>query len=227
MDGCQTSSGMDIKTPLRFGKYLMSEFLLNPRILVKDPIAVMSAGWLHEKYHFKVICMIRNPFAFIGSLKVAGWDFNFENFRTQDELMEGKLSRFADEIESMCMEGNTYDFIDRAVLLWNILHFVILEYQKQYPNWLFVKHEYISARPDLGFQEIFNYLGLKLNSHLKKYIEKYTSQKNAVEAKSASYQPRNSKLLLQTWKNRLSSIETNRVKASTSEIASRFYEEIA
>ncbi len=223
----QTSkaAGMDLKTPLRFGRHLLSEFVFNPRILVKDPIAVMSAGWLHEKYHFKVICMIRNPLAFIGSLKVAGWDFDFDNFRRQDELMTGKLSRFSDEIESMCMEGNAHDFIDRAILLWNILHFVILEYQKQYPQWLFVKHEDISARPDLGFQEIFEFLGLKLIPHLKNYIGKYTSRKNAVEAESASYQPRNSKLLLQTWKNRLSSVEISRVRASTGDLASCFYED--
>ena len=219
------AAGMDIKTPLRFIKHLMLEFLLRPRILVKDPIALMSAGWLYERYHFKVICMIRNPFGFIGSLKAAGWDFDFENFRKQDELMTERLSQFSNSIESMCMERNAHDFIDRAILLWNIFHFVILEYQKQYPNWLFVKHEDIAVRTDLGFQEIFEYLELDMNAHIRNYIEKYTSQKNTVESKSTSFQPRNSKLLLQTWKDRLSNVEISRVKASTSNIASQFYED--
>jgi hypothetical protein len=219
------SAGMDIKTPLRFSKHLMLEHLLSPRILVKDPIALLSAGWLHETYNFKVICMIRNPLAFIGSLKVTGWDFDFENFRKQDGLMTGWLNKFSDSIESMCMKENTSDFLDRAILLWNILHFVILKYQKKYPNWLFIKHEDISGSPNIGFQEIFNYLELDMNANIQNYIDKYTSQNNPIEV-TTSYQPRNAKLVLHTWKERLSNDEIRRIKASTSKIASQFYETI-
>ncbi len=214
---------MDIRTPLRFSKSLLLEYLLGSRILVKDPIALLSAGWLYETYHFKVICMIRNPFAFIGSLKEAGWDFDFEDMRKQDNLLTGRLSKFADSIEYMCMEGNESDFIDRVALLWNILHFVILEYQKQYPNWLFVKHEDVSTTPELGFQKIFDYLELDMNTEIRKYIEEYTSQRNPKDATSYSYQPRNSKLILHTWKERLSNDEIDRVKTATSDIALQFY----
>jgi len=219
------SSGLDIKTPLRFSKHLLFEYLLSPRILVKDPIALMSAGWLHEKYNFKVICMIRNPLAFIASLKVAEWDFDFENLRKQDKLMTGRLEKFSKSICSMCMNENTYDFIDRAILLWNILHFVILEYQKQYPNWLFIKHEDISGNPNIGFQEIFNYLELDMSTKIHSYIEKYTSGKNPET--TTSYKPRDSKLSLEAWKERLSSDEISRIKKSTNEIASQFHETIA
>ena len=219
------SVGMDMKTPLRFGKHLMLEYFLSPRILIKDPIALLSAGWLHETFKFNVICMIRNPYAFIGSLKVAGWDFDFQNFRKQDELMMGRLRKFCDRIEYMCMKENNNDFLDRAILLWNILHFIILEYQKQYPNWLFIKHEDIAGNPNIGFQKIFNYLKLELNANVQNYIEKFTSKKNPIEV-NTSYQPRNSKLLLNTWKDRLTNDEIRRIKLSTGEIASQFYETI-
>ena len=219
------SVGMDILLPLRFSKHLV-RLLLSPHILVKDPIALLSAGWLHETYNFKVICMIRNPFAFVGSLKVVGWDFDFENLRKQDKLMTGRLYKFSDSIKAMCARENTGDFIDRATLLWNILHFVIIEYQKQYPNWLFLKHEDIAKSPQTGFQEVFRYLELDMNDNIQNYIDKYTSHKEPTEV-NPSYKPRNSKLLLHTWKERLSNDEICRIKASTKEIASQFYETTA
>jgi len=222
------AAGMDIRIPLRFGKHLLLELLLRPRILVKDPIALLSAGWLHEKYDFQVIVMIRNPFAFVGSLKKAGWDFDFENLRKQEILMQCWLNRFTHSIENICTPKgrDDSDLIDRAALPWNILHSVILEYQIQYPGWLFVKHEDISINPELVFHRIFDYLELDVDDKILRYVEPYTSQMNPQEAASTSYQPRDSKLSLHTWKERLSNEEIERVKIATNEIASQFYKKI-
>jgi len=216
--------GWDIKTPLRFSKHILIQSLIQPRILIKDPIALLSAGWLYETYDLAVVCMIRNPFAFVGSLKKAYWDFDFDNFRRQKTLMQGRLRPYIDRVDRLC--DNSSGFIDRACLLWNIFHFIILEYQKKYRSWLFVKHEDIAMRPVLEFQKIFDYLELNMNSTIRKYIEKYTSQQNAKEAKSTSYQPRNSTMSLDTWKERLSGDEIDRVRISTKNIATQIYENI-
>jgi hypothetical protein len=218
-------TGINAKTPMLFGKHFLSELFARPRILVKDPIALLSAGWLYETYDFQVIVMIRNPFAFVGSLKIAGWDFDFENLRKQKGLMAGPLNQFAEKVESMCAGRDDHDLIDRAALLWNILHFVILEYQSKY-QWLFVKHEDISINPESGFRQIFDYLGLEMNSKILKYIESYTTQKYPEAATSTNYQPRDSKLCLHTWKNRLSDEEIERVNTATSDIASIIYDKI-
>jgi len=220
------AAGMDIKTPLRFGKHFLLEFLLRPRILVKDPIALLSAGWLHETYNFKVIVMIRNPFAFVGSLKKAGWDFHFENLRKQEGLMQGWLNQFSDSVDAMCSNDSSWDIVDRAALLWNILHYVILDYQNQYPKWLFIKHEDIAMNPESEFHKIFNYLGLDIDKQILRYIRKNTSQRNPKEAASPIYQARDSKASLDTWKKRLSEEEIERVKITTSKIASQFYGKI-
>lgn len=220
IDICK-EAGIDSKTPLRFLKHLLLSW--DGRILVKDPIALLSAGWLHETYGFNVIVMIRNPLAFVGSLKLAGWDFDFNDILKQKVLMSSRLSKYADEIEYMCSEGNTSDFIDRVSLLWNILHFTILEYQEKYPSWLFVKYENIAAQPETRFRGIFEFLNLEFDSTILDYINEYTAQKNPEKAKSTSYQPRESKLSLTTWKKRLTNEEVVRIKASTSEIASQLY----
>lgn len=221
---CQ-ETGLDIKTPMRFAKHLLFHRLFRPRIMVKDPIALLSAEWLYETFDFKVIVMIRNPFAFVGSLKVAGWEeFDFENLRKQEYLMRGFLYKFSDAVESMCIRRDHYDLVDRAALLWNILHFVILEYQRKHSDWLFVKHEEIATDPEQGFRQIFDYLQLDVDDNIMKYIRNHTSKKNPAVAESTSYQPRNSKLSLYTWQERLSSEEIERVKIATRDIASILYD---
>ena len=220
------AAGSDLKTPFRFIKHLMLESyfkVLKLRILIKDPIALLSAGWLYENFHFNVICMIRNPLSFIGSVKITGWDFDFKNFLRQEELMTNWLADYADRIEYMCKKRNKSDFIDRASLLWNILHFVISDYQQRYSDWLFLKHEEIASRPDLGFQKIFDYLELEMNDMIQKYIKQYTSDLNPRIAASNSYQQRNSREILNLWKERLTKDEIDRVIINTSDIASKFY----
>lgn len=212
--------GLDIKTPLRFFKHFLLGFHYR-KFLIKDPLALLSAGWLHEMYDFKVICMIRNPVAFVGSLKKAVWDFNFENLKVQEDLMQECLSPFFDEVDKFC--GQSGDFIDRACLLWNVLHFVILEYEKRYPSWLFVKHEDIAMSPISEFQKIFDYLELRMDSAIRAHIEEFTSNKNSVESESTKYRPRNAKKILGTWQERLSAQEIDRVRNATRNIATQFY----
>ena len=215
-------AGVGIKTPARFGKRLFIELFLIERILVRDPFALLSAGWLYDTFGFDIIVMIRNPLAFVGSIKVAGFDFDFDNLRQQKYLMQGRLKQFSEDVDIMCVEKNKYDTVDKAALLWKILHFVILEYRSKYP-WLFVKHEDIAAAPSQGFRRIFDYLGLEINSCILSYIDRYTSEGNPIEAETTVYQPRNAKLSLHTWKDRLSEEEIERVIACTSNIASEFY----
>jgi hypothetical protein len=80
--------------------------------------------------------------------------------------------------------------------------------------------------PDLGFQKIFEYLELGLSPRIRKYIEQHTSPQNPTEATGPSYQPRNSKTLINTWKERLSEEEIKRIKINTRDIASLLYGDI-
>jgi Sulfotransferase domain. len=165
-----------LRNPLRPDRAIWNA-LTRDRVLVKDPLALLSADWLRKRYGFEVVVMIRNPYAFIGSLKAAGWDFDFENFRKQEPLMKGMLHPFAAQIEAMC-SGHTSDFIDRTALLWNILHAVILQYRSSHPDWLFVRHEDVALNPEAGFRRIYDHLGLDLSEQILDYIRTYTSEGN-------------------------------------------------
>lgn len=214
-------TGYSLKTPLIYLKYLMLSGN-RPRYLLKDPIALLSAGWLYERYDLKVVCMIRNPLAFAGSLKKQGWDFDFKNFLDQKELMNTGLKHFKEEMEKTDREG---DFIDRVSLLWNVLNFVILEYQQKYPEWFFIKHGKLAKNPLENYRKMFEYLDLEFNEEIGSYISAYTSKKNPVEAKSNEYQPRDAKKTIEAWKERLTDEEIERVREATSEIYKKLYPE--
>jgi len=87
----------------------------NIRPLIKDPIALFSAGWLYKRYNVQPIVMIRHPAAFCGSLKVANWPHPFSHFLEQPLLMETHLYPFKEEIERFAAEE--MDIVDQAVLL--------------------------------------------------------------------------------------------------------------
>ncbi|MDX1641875.1 MAG: sulfotransferase domain-containing protein [Balneolaceae bacterium] len=214
-------TGYSLKTPLIFGKYLLLSSN-RPRYLLKDPIALLSAGWLYERYHLKVICMIRNPLAFAGSLKKQGWDFDFQNFLNQEELLDTWLSPYKGQIKEVDANG---DFIDRISLLWNVLNYVILDYQRRYPEWFFIKHERLARNPVTNFRRMYDYLDLEFTGEIENYIQQYTSKKNSVEAKTNKYQPRDAEKTIEAWRERLTGEETERVKEATSEIYHELYPE--
>lgn len=212
-------SGYSLKTPLIFAKYLILSSN-RPRFLLKDPIALLSAGWLYERYDLKVICMIRNPLAFAGSLKKQGWDFDFKNFIEQEELLNSLLFPYKEEIKKVHAES---DFIDRVSLLWNVLNFVILDYRKRYPEWFFVKNGKLARKPVKNFRRMFKYLDMEFTEEVEDYIRAYTSRKNPAEAKSNKYQPRDAEKTVEAWRNRLTEEEIERVKEATSEIYHELY----
>lgn len=211
----------DIATPIQFLKRLTWAIAEPKRVLLKDPIALMSAAWLEENLGCKVICMIRNPLAFVGSLVKWNWKFDFNNFRLQKSLMETRLRDFTPQI--IHFPENEMDVVDQACLLWNLLHHAIGEYQDKHPDWLFVRHEDLVTTPDTGFEKIFHYLDLAYTNEVRQALRDSISGGTG-ETESTQYKARDPKGVLNTWKNRLSPSDVARVIASTKNIASNFYQ---
>lgn len=104
----------------------------------KDPIALLSAEWLYNNFDCDVIVLIRHPAAFITSLKVKGWEFDFNNLLTQEDLMNVYLKDYIPSIQEFA--NNKKDIISQGILLWNILYQVVHEYQSKYfDQWYFIR----------------------------------------------------------------------------------------
>lgn len=189
------------------------------RALMKDPIALFSAEWLARTFDMDVLVLIRHPAAFAGSLKVANWPHPFDHFLRQPLLMDHHLAAYRSRIEEFTIRDK--DIVDRAILLWNLIHHMIRKYRDAHPDWLFVRHEDLSADPVPGYQAIFERLGVTFT----------TAVEVAIRASSESENPnpglhdtvRDSKANIYSWRQRLTEEEIQRIKHGTREIAPEFY----
>jgi hypothetical protein len=214
-------AGGGMRTPLRFLKAFVLAAARRDRILIKDPLALLSAEWLHATFGLSVVCLIRRPLAFAGSIKKAGWPFDFGHLLAQEELMTTRLSSFRDEMNRVCDEDA--DLVDQAILLWNVLHSVILGYRERYPSWVFVRHEDLVADPVGGFEEVYARLDLRMDPSIRRAIRQQTSADNPAETDTTKYRPRDARASLDTWQTRLTAEEIDRVRRRTSDLASAFY----
>ncbi len=188
------------------------------RTLFKDPIALMAAEWFYTEMDCDIILTIRHPAAFIASLKVKDWQFNFKNFLEQDSLMKKHLEVYRKEI--IDQTHSKKNIIDQGILLWNILHTTILHYREKYSNkWVFVRHEDLSLNPLDEFEEIFNFLQLEYSEEIKNKIKETTTSTIATTHK------RDAKQNINTWKKRLSQEEIAKIKTETQLVWKHFYSE--
>ena len=189
------------------------------RSLYKDPIAVMSAEWFYRTFNSDVIVLIRHPAAFVASLKVKGWFYNFNNFKNQPQLIDENFPTFKEQIIEFSKEKK--DIIDQGILLWNTIHSMILKYQAKYDKeWIFIRHEDLSYEPTQEFHEIFNRLNLKFDDNVKDYILKVT------QPKEHGGIGRDAKKNVKNWKNRLTEEEIIRIKEGTNDIWQEFYKDM-
>ena len=188
------------------------------RSIIKDPLAIMSAEWMYENYGCDMVVLIRHPAAFVASLKVKNWQYDFNQFRLQEGLMNTWLKGYSAEISEYAT--NQKDIIDQGILLWNTIHNVIAGYRKKYENeWYFVRHEDISKDPIPEFEKIFYRLNLTLDDFVRNYIiDSSTAKRKAVMNRDTTEN-------IRMWKQRLTPLEIERIKNGTQKVWPNFYSE--
>lgn len=199
--------------------------LRGARVLVKDPLALLSAEWLAERFEMAVVVLIRHPAAFASSLMRLGWSHPFADFARQQQAMDGLLRPFAAEIERFAAAERP--LLDQAILLWNVLHHVIDEYRYRHPKWIFIRHEDVSRAPLAEFQALYERLGLKLTERARDAIRAHTDAANPIDEAapvgSEKTLQRDSRGNIWQWQQRLSAEEITRIAVGTENVWRRFY----
>lgn len=208
-----------VRDAARFGLHRVR----GDRPLWKDPLAVLSVPWLAGTFGMDVVVMIRHPAAFASSLKRMGWTHDFSHFTAQPRLVEDLVPEFADRIEAFA--ARPPDVVDQAVLLWLIIHAVIARYRVEHPEWIYLRHEDVSQRPEAEFRQVFERLGVGFTDRVAAFVAETTSTANPTEAGSgvAHQLRRDSAANVETWKTRLEPDEIRRIRAGTEELAAQFY----
>jgi hypothetical protein len=196
--------------------------LSRPRPLIKDPIALLSADWLSERFDMDVVVMVRHPGAFAWSYRRIAEPNRFADLLEQKTLMDGPLAPYVEEVERGARTG---DPIEQSAILWRVLYSIVDRYQSRHPDWVVVRHEDLSVDPYLEFLDLFEGLGLSFTEKTRRFIDRTTSELNRVEAPEGRLHHirRNSRDNVSVWRRRLSPEEVARVRELTADVADRFY----
>ena len=218
----------DGKIDLKYFKWRINAYIDSKRLnkkeiipLIKDPIALTAAEWIHQKWNSKNVILIRHPAAFVSSLIRLNWRFNFENFTKQPDLIDRFLGPYRSQINNP-----PKDFISEASLIWTCITKIIIDYQKLYPNWLYIRHEDLSYDPINEFELLFKRLDLPFSSKVKRFIQSTSSHSNPSEVskKTKVHQlQRDSRKNIKNWKRRLSKDEIKLIRDKTEHLSNKFY----
>lgn len=200
--------------------------LRRARPLIKDPIALMMAEWLADRYGVRPVVTLRHPAAFAGSLKRIDWPrFAFRNWSDQPLFLRDLAGPFEADIRAFA--GRQHDLVEEAILLWNVIHHVIRGYRDRHPDWAFVRHEDLSEEPLKGFRDLYERLDLTWDPTVERVIVRSTTDRSRGEVPAYLHRTvrRDSRAARWTWPGRLTPEERDRIRAGTAEVASAFYEE--
>lgn len=192
--------------------------------LVKDPIAFFSAPWLAKNFNMQVVSLTRHPAAFAYSLIRKDWKFPFKHLLRQHELMEQVLPQFKKEITDFAKEEKP--LLEQACLVWRILYATSNKYQKEHKDWIFLRHEDLSANPTKAFKDLFSRLGLEFSPKVEAFVKESSGSENQKGTVANEEQlKRDSAANIKYWKDKLSVEDIEKIKDLTKDIWPLFYTE--
>jgi hypothetical protein len=207
---------------LRSAKHLYRR-LAGYRPLLKDPHALFSSEWLSRTYAMDVVVLIRHPAAFVSSMKRLGWQFCFNHFLEQSQLMSALLGPW--EADMRRLVSGTPSPVENIALMWRVIHGVIREFQRRHPEWIFVRHEDLSQNPVPEYRRLFERLGLRMTPALERAVAEHSSEENPREARPGVVHllKRDSRAGVWNWRTRLTPSEVTQVRRATEDVAAHFY----
>ena len=199
--------------------------LAGARPLLKDPFALFSAEWLERRFEADIVVTVRNPVAFVGSIKRLDWQFKFKTLLSQGPLMRDWLHPFERDMRR-CRDEDV-DVVEQGIVLWNVLHRSIDRMRAEHPAWQVVRHEDLAADPTKGFARLYEACGLSWDASVESRVAAFSRGAGGKELPMWRHGSvkRNSADATETWKLRLTEGEAERVKEGTREVAMLFYPE--
>ena len=189
--------------------------------VVKDPIAIYSAGWLADTFNMDVIVLIRHPAAFVNSIVNRRLRHPFDHFLRQPLLMRDVLSPYAAEIARFA--DVEQPMLDQGIMLWNLLHTPIARYRRERPAWSFLRLEDVAADPDATFRALYERLGLTYDASVRRIVADHSGSGNPAEDADPASHKRDSAASVVSWKRRLAPADVDRIRAGVETLSKEFY----
>lgn len=221
----------DVRQPVRATMAIARALRQNIRarrarvIVMKDPIALLSADWLVRHFSVFPIVMIRHPAAFVSSLRMRGWFFDFNNFLAQPTIIDEFFPEERDNIEKI-VRNQYRDIIAEGAFQWRLLNKVILNFREKHPEWIYVRHEDISRDPLGQFAALFGDIGMPFTAGTKRFLLASThvsDHQSVTKPVATSDVTRNSVENVYSWKRRLNGKEIETIRDIVEQTCSHLY----
>lgn len=205
--------------PVEVARLLRTQgnLILGRRQVLKDPIAALSTEWLVETFDLLPVVLVRHPAAFCASFDKRGHSFPFQDFLSQERLMEEHLSPFTDEIQQ-CISENWNSF-DQAKLLWKCIYTVVKAQKIAHPDWVFMRNEDLSLDAVTEYKNLLSHLNIEFDKAVQKEVMASS------QASSESWRVRDSKANVFAWKKKIDPAKADEVRVYMGDLGSFFYED--
>ncbi|MDP9068771.1 MAG: sulfotransferase [Actinomycetota bacterium] len=195
------------------------------RPLLKDPFALFSSEWLADRFRVRPVIMIRKPVAFVSSIKRLNWGFDYEqNWLAQPALMRDHLGGHEGSFRGY--QGEV-DLVKEGIVMWNAIYDFVRALEARRPEFLYVKYEELAAEPVAGFEKLYAGLGLTWDEDARARVADFSDSTNPKDVSTRDRRAikRDSRAAAETWRQRLSPEEIERVERETAAVAAHFYDD--
>lgn len=192
--------------------------------LIKDPIALFAADWISSNYKAKIIILIRHPAAVVSSILRLGWKIDCMDFLRQKPKIPF-IKHFEKDIINLKNDESL--LLNQAILLYNILTYQIILYQKNYPDWIFIKHEDLARNYLKGFKQLYDFVGVDFTPDIINQLYKHNGNQNPAELEiaRANEVSLNSRINASIWEKRLNKEIIEYIYQKSSKYSNHFYKD--
>lgn len=190
------------------------------RILIKDPLALLSAPSLVDRLGAVAIVVVRHPCAFVSSVIDAGWRHPFDYFLEEKRLV-GLLSDRSVLMLEQLKAGRFSSEVSRLAILWLILYEAA--WKSLEGEAVFVRHEDLAADPLKEFPKLFQYCSLSFDSAAEALVERLCFGGGADGVHGRHDLKRNSQSVIGKWERKLSSDQIEEIMKTVGPFVTQFY----
>lgn len=217
------------------------------RALLDDPYAVLSAGWFAHRLGCRVLVLVRDPVAFVGSWQRLGWTIDFAELLDQPLLVRDLPGPAVEQMRAL---AGSDDRLAKAALLWRLTYAFVDRLRVQAPDIRLRRYEDLAADPVAGFRDLYDDLGVAWSAAAERRIRAATTGGTTPDGgRSAeagargetgrggrahawtlrgglsrtAYQPMSSAQASRSAAERLTPSDIARVRSLTADVAALFY----
>ncbi|MGH3731225.1 MAG: sulfotransferase, partial [Micromonosporaceae bacterium] len=216
----------DLARLAKYGTSFTWGRLRRRRAMLDDPFALLSTRWLVRRFGCRVVVLVRDPVALVGSWRKLGWQAYFHELLEQPLLVRDLLGRYADELRFLV---GSPDQVTRVATLWNVCYDIVERHFADLPTVHVQRYEDLATDPVTGFAKLYDFCGLTFSPRVVTVIEAAT---NGTDRRAESHHwslryglsktaftPMDSRAGLDSYRQRLTEHEIARVRVLTGDVA--------